>query len=73
MPLDLNTDVVTLTAALVDIASESLDEQQIADDVEVALSAAPHLKLEREGHTIVARTDLGRAERVVIAGHLDTV
>ena len=39
MPLDLNADVVTLTAALVDIASESLDEQQIADDVEAALRA----------------------------------
>lgn len=73
MPLDLNTDVVSLTAALVDIASESLDEQQIADDVEAALSSAAHLKIEREGHTIVARTDLGLAERVVIAGHLDTV
>jgi succinyl-diaminopimelate desuccinylase len=27
----------------------------------------------RRAHTIVARTDLGRDERVVIAGHLDTV
>ena len=27
----------------------------------------------RDGHTIVARTTLGRAERVVIGGHLDTV
>lgn len=73
MPIDLNADVVTLTAALVDIASESLDEQQIADDVEAALAVFPHLKVERDGHTIVARTSLGRAERVVIAGHIDTV
>ncbi len=73
MPLDLKTDVVTLTAALVDISSESLDEQQIADDVESALRAAAHLEVQRHGHTIVARTDLGRSERVVIAGHLDTV
>lgn len=73
MPLDLNTDVVALTAALVDVASESLNEQEIADAVEAALRAFPHLKVERDGHTIVARTDLGRAERVVIAGHLDTV
>ncbi|MEO6605156.1 MAG: succinyl-diaminopimelate desuccinylase [Aeromicrobium sp.] len=71
--IDLNTDVVTLTAALVDIASESLDEQEIADAVETALVALTHLEVEREGHTIVARTNLGRAERVVIAGHLDTV
>ncbi len=27
----------------------------------------------RHGNTVVARTDLGRGERVVIAGHLDTV
>ena len=73
MPLDLNTDVVTLTAALVDIASESLAEQEIADAVEAALVVLPHLDVEREGHTIVARTNLGRAERVIIAGHLDTV
>ncbi|MGA8850958.1 MAG: succinyl-diaminopimelate desuccinylase [Aeromicrobium sp.] len=74
MPLDLtNTDVVTLTAALVDAPSESLHEQALADDVEAALSALDHLTVVRDGNTLVARTDLGRAERVVIAGHLDTV
>ncbi|GAA3527477.1 succinyl-diaminopimelate desuccinylase [Aeromicrobium panaciterrae] len=73
MPLDLETDVVTLTAALVDTFSESLQEKEIADDVDTALRAYPHLTVEREGHTIVARTELGRDERVVIAGHLDTV
>ncbi|MEV7397228.1 succinyl-diaminopimelate desuccinylase [Aeromicrobium sp. NPDC092404] len=71
--LDLTTDVVSLTAALVDIASESLDEQAIADAVESALRPLAHLEVVRDGHTIVARTHLGRAERVVIAGHLDTV
>ena len=71
--LDLTTDVVSLTAALVDIPSESLDEQVIADLVEAALSHLPHLEVVRDGHTIVARTSLGRPERVVIAGHLDTV
>lgn len=73
MPLDLTTDVVTLTAALVDAPSESLHEQALADDVEAALSALNHLTVVRDGNTIIARTDLGRAERVVIAGHLDTV
>ena len=29
--------------------------------------------MERDGHTVVARTSLGRAERVVLGGHLDTV
>ncbi|WP_019145016.1 succinyl-diaminopimelate desuccinylase [Aeromicrobium massiliense] len=71
--LDPSRDVVALTADLVDIASESFDEQAIADAVEAVLRAAPHLDVVRDGHTLVARTDLGRAERVVVAGHLDTV
>jgi succinyl-diaminopimelate desuccinylase len=71
--IDLTSDVVALTGALVDIASESLSEQQIADAVETALRPLPHLDVVRDGHTIVARTSLGRGERVVIAGHLDTV
>lgn len=71
--LDLTTDVVTLTQRLVDIESVSLGEGPIADAVESALAACAHLSLSRYGNTIVARTDLGRPERVVIAGHLDTV
>ncbi len=71
--LDLSRDVALLTADLVDIASESLNEQEIADAVESALTALAHLDVVRDGHTIVARTSLGRAERVVVAGHLDTV
>jgi succinyl-diaminopimelate desuccinylase len=71
--IDLTSDVVALTGALVDIASESLSEQEIADAVEAALRPLPHLDVVRDGHTIVARTSLGRGERVVIAGHLDTV
>lgn len=71
--LDPSRDVVALTADLVDIASESFDEQAIADAVEAVLRAAPHLDVVRDGHTLVARTNLGRAERVVVAGHLDTV
>ena len=57
--LDLNTDVVSLTAALVDLPSESLSEQLIADAVEAALRAVPHLDVVRDGHTIVARTAWG--------------
>jgi succinyl-diaminopimelate desuccinylase len=71
--LDLTADAVTLTRQLVDIESVSLGEQEIADAVEAALRALPHLTVTRRGHTVVARTDLGRGERVVIAGHLDTV
>ena len=71
--LNLKKDVVALTAALVDIESVSLDEQSIADAVEAQLVKLTHLEVERDGHTIIARTNLGRDQRVVIAGHLDTV
>jgi succinyl-diaminopimelate desuccinylase len=71
--IDLSADAVTLTEQLVNIESVSLDEQEIADAVETALRGVPHLTVTRRGHTVVARTELGRPERVVIAGHLDTV
>ncbi|MCW2847784.1 MAG: succinyldiaminopimelate desuccinylase [Marmoricola sp.] len=73
MSLDLNADVVALTEALVDIESVSQHEEVLADAIEVALTAIPHLEVTRIGHSLVARTDLGRPERVVIAGHIDTV
>ncbi len=71
---DLLDDVVALTAALCDIPSVSADERALADTIEATLRThAPHLELIRDGDAIVARTSLGRAERVVIAGHIDTV
>jgi succinyl-diaminopimelate desuccinylase len=71
--LDLTTDAVTLTAAVCDVESVSGDEKPLADAVEAALRALPHLEVLRDGDAVVARTSLGRAERVVLAGHLDTV
>ena len=71
--MDLTADVVTLTAALVDIESVSGDEQHLADLVEQALRAAKHLTVTRAGNNLIARTDLGRERRVLLAGHLDTV
>ncbi|APU12965.1 succinyldiaminopimelate desuccinylase [Actinoalloteichus sp. GBA129-24] len=72
--LDLTADPVELTAALVDIPSVSRDEARIADAVEQALrTQAPHLEVVRNGDAVLARTRLGRASRVVLAGHLDTV
>ncbi|MEV5146074.1 succinyl-diaminopimelate desuccinylase [Streptomyces sp. NPDC052727] len=71
--LDLTADVVTLTRALVDLPSESGEEKRIADAVEAALRRLPHLVVDRVGNSVVARTDLGRGERALIAGHLDTV
>ena len=66
-------DPVALTRALVDIESVSGNEKEITDAVEVALRATTHLKVERAGNVLCARTALGRRERVILAGHLDTV
>jgi succinyl-diaminopimelate desuccinylase len=71
--LDLSLDGGALTAALVDIESVSENEQRIADLVEAALRPLAHLETTRDGNAVVARTLLGHSERVVIAGHLDTV
>jgi len=73
MRLDLTQDVAALTRAIVDIESVSGNERALADAIEEALRALPHLTVERDGDTVVARTAQGRAERVVIAGHIDTV
>lgn len=66
-------DPVMSTRALVDIESVSGNEKEIADAVQEALAACAHLRVERIGHNVIARTELGRAQRVVLAGHLDTV
>ncbi|MFM9370361.1 succinyl-diaminopimelate desuccinylase [Streptomyces sp. Da 82-17] len=71
--LDLTLDAAKLTAQLVDFPSESGTEKPLADAIETALRALPHLTVDRYGNNVVARTNLGRAERVVLAGHIDTV
>ncbi len=71
--LDLAADIVDLTAALVDIESVSGNEKSITDTVEQALADVAWLDLWRHQNSLVARTALGRAERVIIAGHVDTV
>ena|ERR1051326_9028599 len=72
--LDLAADPVELTAALVDVPSVSGQETALADAVQHALAVqAPHLQLLRSGDAVLARTDLGRPQRVLLAGHLDTV
>ncbi|MGO4246943.1 succinyl-diaminopimelate desuccinylase [Paenarthrobacter sp. RAF54_2] len=71
--LDLRQDVALLTATLIDINSVSGNETPLADLVEAALRAIPEYTVVRDGDAIIARTELGRAERVILAGHLDTV
>lgn len=73
LALDLRQDVSLLTAALMDIESVSGNEQRLAGAVESALRNVPQLTVLRDGDAIIARTELGRAERVILAGHLDTV
>jgi succinyl-diaminopimelate desuccinylase len=71
--LDLSGDLVTLTRTLCDTESVSGHEGPLADAVEHALRQLAHLEVLRDGDAVVARTQLGRSERVVVAGHLDTV
>jgi succinyl-diaminopimelate desuccinylase len=76
--LDLHAEGPELTAALVDISSVSGEEGPLADAIERALRPLPHLQVTRHGNTLVARTGLGNPggrdkERVVLAGHIDTV
>lgn len=63
-----------MTAALIDIPSESRKEARIADEVEAALRAqASGFEIIRNGNAVLARTKLNRSSRVLLAGHLDTV
>lgn len=71
--LNLSGDVVDLTEAICNIESVSGNEQALADAIEAALLTNTHLEVIRHQDAIVARTNLGRAQRVVIAGHIDTV
>ena len=71
--LDLAGDPVALTAALVDVESVSGNEQQLADLVHEALADLAHLEVIRDGNNVLARTQLGRQHRILLAGHLDTV
>lgn len=72
--LDLRGDPIALTAALVDIPSESRHESRIADAVEAALrDQTSGFEIVRNGNAVLARTHRGLPTRVMLAGHLDTV
>jgi succinyl-diaminopimelate desuccinylase len=71
--LDLKSDVVDLTRVICDIESVSGNEKELADCIESALKQYSHLEIVRDGDAIIAKTNLGRDKRVVIAGHIDTV
>ena len=67
------TDLLTATAELIDVPSVSHGERELADRIEERLRAGSRLSVERVGDNVVARTDHGRPQRIVVAGHTDTV
>ncbi len=71
--LDLSATSIELTRQICDLESVSGNETLLADAIVAALAGFEHLEIIRDGDTVVARTNLGRAQRVIIAGHLDTV
>jgi succinyl-diaminopimelate desuccinylase len=71
--LDLAAGPASLALAMVNLPSVSGQEAGLADALQAALAAQPHLTVQRDGDTVVARTNLGAATRVIVAGHLDTV
>lgn len=68
-----SADVVALTREICDIESVSGNERALADAVETWIRDTPHLTVFRDGDALIAQTNLGRAHRVLVAGHLDTV
>lgn len=67
------TDLLALTADLVAVPSQSHAEGPIVEWLAAQLGGVPWLDTERVGDNLVARTDLGRSTRVLLAGHTDTV
>jgi succinyl-diaminopimelate desuccinylase len=67
------TDLLRRCAALVDVPSVSHQEAGLADAVEAELRTVPWLTVDRVGDNVVARTSLGRPQRLLLVGHLDTV
>jgi succinyl-diaminopimelate desuccinylase len=66
-------DLLARTEELCAIPSLSRDEATITDHLDDLLAAVPGLERTRVGDNLVARTDLGRPLRLVLAGHTDTV
>ena len=71
--MNINQELSKLTLDLVNISSVSKDEKSIADLIAEALKKYSHLKITRVNNSIVAQTNFGNKQRVVIAGHIDTV
>ena len=66
-------DLLELTAELVDIPSVSFEEGPLVSLIEKELNAIPHLSIDRVGDNLIARTDFNKEQRLILAGHTDTV
>jgi succinyl-diaminopimelate desuccinylase len=73
MTTTVTSDLLKATADLVDIASVSHNEGPITDHIEARLRAVPWLEVTRIDHNLVARTSFGHSQRLILAGHTDTV
>ena len=70
--LDLSQSLAELTIDVCNIESVSGNEKTLADLVENSLTL-DHLEVIRDGNAVIAKTNLGRKKRIILAGHLDTV
>ena len=71
--MSTDTDLLALTAELVDLPSPSFSEGPVVERLEAELRACDWLTVDRVGDNLVARTDLGHDSRIILAGHTDTV
>ncbi len=67
------TDLLALTADLVNRPSVSFEEGPFVDWLEAELRELDHLETVRVGDNVIARTQLGRPQRLLLVGHTDTV
>jgi len=66
-------DLAALTMELVDDPSPSFAEGPLARRIAAELAGVPWLVVDEVGDNVVARTELGRDRRLILAGHTDTV
>jgi succinyl-diaminopimelate desuccinylase len=71
--LNPRADIVALTTDLVNIPSVSGNEAALADAIYQELVKCSWLEVHRFKNSVVAKTNLGKASRVIVAGHIDTV
>jgi len=71
--LNPHADIVALTTDLVNIPSVSGNEAALASAIFVELSKCDWLEVHRFKNSVVAKTNLGKGSRVIVAGHIDTV